>query len=156
MVAEVGVRDSAGEVLAAMDSVGEVLAHRAQVLAGAALVRDLAGRVDLRIEGFLVGEITVASVIVVSVGGIAAFAIAGFAMLMVTLSTLASMALDIQITTSTTIRITMHTRITTHIGITTIGVDSSGDEPSPRSREMVSVVQSASASAAITRDRGTA
>src|ERR1700746_3336009 len=56
-----------------------VLAHRAQVLADAALVRDSAGRMDLRVEGFLVGEIAVASVIGVSVGEIAAFAVGGFA-----------------------------------------------------------------------------
>jgi hypothetical protein len=76
---------------------------------GAALVRDSAGRVDLRAEGFLVGEITVASVIVVSVGEIGTFAIAGLGIL----SILASMALNIQITTNTSTRITTHIRITT-------------------------------------------
>jgi hypothetical protein len=130
--AGVAVNDLAEEVLAVIALAGEVsavmvLARPAQVLPGAASVRDFAGGVDLRIEGFLVGEITVASAIVVSVGEIAAFAIAGFVILMVTSSILASMALDIQITTHTTTRITIHTHITTHIGITTIGVDSSGD-----------------------------
>jgi hypothetical protein len=124
---EVGVTDSVGEVLAVMDSAGEVLAvmvllaedlavmvlaHPAQVSAGAALVRDSAGRVDLRVEVFLVGQIAVASVIAVSVGEIAAFAIVGFAISKGTLSILASMALDIQIIINTTTPITTHTRIT--------------------------------------------
>jgi hypothetical protein len=125
--AEVAVTDSAGEVLAVM-----VLARLAQVLADAALVRDLAGRMDLRVEVFLVGEIVVASVIAVSVGEIAAFAIVGFAISKGTFSILASMALDIQIITNTATRITTHThtttdtRITIHTRITTIGVDSAG------------------------------
>ena len=115
--AEVGVTDSVGEVSAVMDSaaavlVGEVLAHPAQVSAGAALDRDSTGRVDLRVEVFLVGEIVVASVIAVSAGEIAAFAISKG-----TLSILASMALDIQITISTTTPITTHTRITTTMPI---------------------------------------
>jgi hypothetical protein len=125
--AEVGVTDSVGEVSAVMDSaaevlavmvlVGEVLAHPAQVSAGAVLVRDSAGRVDLRVEVFLVGEIVVASVIAVSAGEIAAFAIVGFAISKGTLAILASMALDIQITISTTTPITTHTRITTTMPI---------------------------------------
>ena len=124
-----------GEVVV-MDSVGGlavmVLAHRAQVLADAALVRDSAGRMDLRVEGFLVGEIAVASVIGVSVGEIAAFAIVGFAISKETLSILVFMALDIQIITNTATHITTHThtttdtRITTRTRITTIGVDSAG------------------------------
>jgi hypothetical protein len=122
MVAEVGVTDSVVEVLAVMDLVGEVLvamvlAHPAQVSAGAALVRDSAGRVDLRVEVFLVGQIAVASVIAVSVGEIAAFAIVGFAISKGTLSILASMALDIQIIINTTTPITTHTRITTTMPI---------------------------------------
>jgi hypothetical protein len=125
--AEVAVTDSAGEVL-----VGEVLAHLAEVLADAALVRDSAGRMDLRVEAFLVGEIAVASVIGVSVGEIAAFAIVGFAISKETLSILASMALDIHIIINMATHITTHTRtttdtrITTHTRITTIGVDSAG------------------------------
>jgi len=130
--AEVGVTDSVGEVLPAMDSAGEVLAvmvllaedlgvmvlaHPAQVSAGAALVRDSAGRVDLRVEVFLVGQIAVTSVIAVSVGEIAAFAIVGFAISKGTLSILASMALDIQIIINTTTPITTHTRITTTMPI---------------------------------------
>jgi hypothetical protein len=111
------VTDSAAAVLAVMVLVGEVLAHPAQVSAGAVFVRDLAGRVDLRVEVFLVGEIVVASVIAVSAGEIAAFAIVGFAILKGTLSILASMALDIQITISTTTPITTHTRITTTMPI---------------------------------------
>jgi hypothetical protein len=128
---EVGVTDSVGEVLAAMDSVGGlavmvllaedlvvmVLADPAQVSPGAALVRDSAGRVDLRVEAFLVGQIAVASVIAVSVGAIVGFAIVGFAIPKGTLSILASMALDIQIIINTTTPITTHTRITTTIPI---------------------------------------
>ena len=82
--AEVGVTDSVGEVSAVMDSAAAVL----------------------------VGEILVASVIAVSAGEIAAFAISKG-----TLSILASMALDIQITISTTTPITTHTRITTTMPI---------------------------------------
>jgi hypothetical protein len=125
--AEVGVTDSVGEVSAVMDSaaavlvvtvlVGEVLAHPAQVSAGAALVRDSRGRVDLRVEVFLVGEIVVASVSAVSAGEIAAFAIVGFAISKGTLSILASMALGIQITIGTTTPITTHIRITTTMAI---------------------------------------
>jgi hypothetical protein len=111
------VMDSAAEVLAVMVLVGEVLAHPAQVSAGAVLVRDSAGRADLRVEVFLIGQIAVASVIAVSVGEIAAFATVDFAISKGTLSILASMALDIQITTNTTIPITTHTRITTTIPI---------------------------------------
>jgi len=117
---EVGVMDLGEEVLAVMDlavmdSVGEllgvmVLAHPAQVSVGAALVRDSAGRVDLRVEVFLVEQIAVASVIAVFVGEIETFAVAGFVILIRTWSILASMASDIQITTNTT----------THIGMTTM------------------------------------
>jgi hypothetical protein len=143
---EVGVTDSGEEVLVVMDSAGGVavmvllaedlavmvLADPAQVSAGAALVRDSAGRVDLRVEAFLVGEIAVASVIGVSVGEIAAFAIVGFAISKETFSILAFMALDIQIITNMASHITTHTRtptdtrITTHTRITTIGVGSAG------------------------------
>jgi hypothetical protein len=120
--AEVGVTDSVAEVLVVMDLVGEVLvvmvlAHPAQVSAGAALVRDSAGRVDLRVEVFLVGQIAVASVTAVSVGEIAVFAIVGFTISKGTLSILASMALDIQITTNTTTPITTHTHIITTMPI---------------------------------------
>jgi hypothetical protein len=75
------------------------------------------GGVDLRTEGFLVGETTVASVIVVSVDEIAISATAGFAILMGTFSILASMALDTHITIHT---ITIHTitHITIHILLT--------------------------------------
>ena len=135
--AEVAVTDSAVVVLAVMDSAGEVLAVMvlaplAQVLAGVDLLRDSAGRTDLRVEVFLVEEIAVASVIAVSVGESAAFAIVGFAISEGTLSILDSMALDIRIITNTTTRITTHThittdtRITTHTRITTIGVDNAG------------------------------
>jgi hypothetical protein len=149
--AGVAVTDSAGVVLAVMDSAGEVsavmvLAHLAQVLVGMDLVRDSAGRMDLRIEVFLVGEIAVASVIGVSVGEIAAFAISKE-----TLSILASMALDIHIIINMATHITTHTRtttdtrITTHTRITTIGVDSAGgttDHLDPV--KIASVVDSAS------------
>ena len=126
------VTDSVGKVSVVMVLVGEVLAHLVEVLADAALVRDSAGRVDLRVEVFLVGETAVASVIAVSVGEIAAFAIVGFAISKETLSILAFMALDIQIITNMATHITTHTRtttdtrITTHTRITTIGVDSAG------------------------------
>jgi hypothetical protein len=119
---EAEVTDSVGEVLAVMVLLAEdlavmVLAHPAQVSAGAALVRDSAGRVDLRVEVFLVGQIAVAPVIAVSVGEIAAFAIMGFAISKGTLSILAFMALDIRIIINTTTPITTHTRITTTIPI---------------------------------------
>src|SRR5260221_1823956 len=131
MVAEVGVRDWAWDVLAVMDSVGAlavvvllaedlavmVLAHPAQVSAGAAFVRDSAGRVDLRVEAFLVGQIAVASVIAASVGEIAAFAIVGFSISKGTLSILASIAFDIQMIINTTTPITTHSRITTTMPI---------------------------------------
>jgi hypothetical protein len=130
---EVGVTDSVGGVLVVMVLLAEdlavmVLAHRAQVLADAALVRDSAGRMDLRVEAFLVGEIAVASVIGVSVGEIAAFAIVGFAISKETLSILVFMALDIQIITNTATHThtTTDTRITTRTRITTISVDSAG------------------------------
>ena len=123
----VGVTDLAAPVLVVM-----VWAHPGQVSAGAALVRDSAGRVDLRVEVFLVGQMAVASVIAVSVGEIAAFAIVGFAISKETLSILVFMALDIQIITNTATHITTHThtttdtRITTRTRITTISVDSAG------------------------------
>jgi hypothetical protein len=93
---EVAVTDLA-EVLAVMVLGATALVPPAQVLAAAALVQDSAGRMDFRIEPFLVGEIALASVIAVSVGGITAFAIEGFAILMGTLPISASTALDIQI-----------------------------------------------------------
>jgi hypothetical protein len=116
-VAGVAVMGLAEEVLAEEVLAVMVLAHPGQVSARAALVRDSGGRVDLRVEVFLVEQMAVASVIAVSVGAIAAFAIAGFAILKGTLSILASTALDIQITTNTTTRITTHIRITTMIPI---------------------------------------
>jgi hypothetical protein len=106
-VAEAEVTDSEEEVLVVMD-----LADLSQVWAGGASVQDSEGRVDLRTEIFLVGETTVDSVIVVSVGEISA--IAG---LIGILSVLASMASDTHITTHTPITpITIHTSVT-HIGI---------------------------------------
>jgi hypothetical protein len=112
MAAEVEVTDSAGEGLAVMD-----LAPPALVSAGAALVRDSVGGVGLRIEVFLIGEIAVASVIAVSADEIAAFAIVGFAISKGTVSILASMALDIQVTAHTITPITTRTRITTTMPI---------------------------------------
>ena len=115
---EVAVTDLA-EVLAVMVLGAMALAPPAQVLAAAALVQDSAGRMDLRVEAFLVGEIAVASVIGVSVGEIAAFAIVGFAISKETLSILVFMALDIQIIMDTiTPFIIIHTPIT-------IGLDNS-------------------------------
>ena len=109
------VMDSAGEVSAAMGSAAGVLAvmvlvHPGRVSPGAILVGDSAGRVDLRVEVFLAGRTAVDS-------GIAAFAIVGFAISKGTLLILASMALEIRITTNTTIPITTHTRITTTMAI---------------------------------------
>jgi hypothetical protein len=69
--------------------------------------------VDLRIEILLVGEITAASATGVSMDAIAIFTIVGFAILMGTFSTPASLTLDIQIITP----IITHTRITTTMGI---------------------------------------
>jgi hypothetical protein len=118
-VTVVAVTASAGEVLAVMVLGAMALAPPAQVLAAAALVQDSAGRMDFRIEAFLVGEIAAASVIAVSVGGITAFAIEGFAILMGTLPISASTALDIQIIMDTiTPIIIIHTPIT-------IGLDKS-------------------------------
>ena len=85
-MAEAAGTDSEEEVLVVMD-----LADLPQVSAGGASVHDSEGGVDLRTEGFWVGEATVDSVIAVSVGEIAISAIAG---LIGTLSVLASMALD--------------------------------------------------------------
>ena len=118
-VTVVAVTDLAGEVLAVMVLGAMALAPPAQVLATAALVQDSAGRMDFRIEAFLVGEIAVASVIAVSVDGITAFAIEGFAILMGTLPISTSTALDIQIIMDTiTPFIIIHTLIT-------IGLDKS-------------------------------
>src|SRR5258708_38817933 len=102
--AEAAVTDSAGVVLAVMDSVGEVLAvmvlaHLARVLAGVGLLRDSAGRTELRVDVFLVEESAVASVIAVSVGESAAFAIVGFAIWEWTLSLLESTAVDVRVVT---------------------------------------------------------
>jgi hypothetical protein len=68
---------------------------------------DSAGRGDL----FLVGEITVALVTVVSVDAIATFVVVVSAILMGTSSISASMGSDIRIITSTTTHITIHTII---------------------------------------------
>jgi hypothetical protein len=115
--AKVGVTDSAGEVLAAMGLAVMVLVHPGRVSPGAVLVRDSAGRVDLRVEVFLAGRTAVESGIAVSVGEIAAFAIVGFTISKGTLLILASMALDIRISTNTTTPFTPRTRITTTMAI---------------------------------------
>ena len=114
---EVGVTDSAGEVLAAMGLAAGVLVRPGRVSPGAVLVRDSAGRGDLRVEVFLAGRTAVESGIAVSVGEIAAFAIVGFMISKGTLLILASMALDIRITTNTTTPFTPRTRITTTMAI---------------------------------------
>ena len=62
---EAGVTDSEEEVLVVMD-----LADLSHVSEGGASVQASEGRVDLRIEVFLVEETSVASVIVVSAGAI--------------------------------------------------------------------------------------
>ena len=79
-------------------------------MVGEAAVTDLAdsgGRGDL----FLLGEITVALVTVVSVDAIATFAVVVFAILMGTSSISACTDSDIRIITSTTTQITIHTPI---------------------------------------------
>src|SRR6202047_1508097 len=111
MVGEAAVTDLAGEAADTLLSVvvvtdSAVVTHLADSPA-AALVRDLAGRGDFLLVDLLVTEITTALVTVVSVDAIATFAI-----LMGTFSILASLALDIQITPTTT-----HIRTTTTMGI---------------------------------------
>jgi hypothetical protein len=100
---EAGVTDSEEEVLVVMD-----LADLSHVSEGGASVQE--GRVDLRTEVFLVGETSVASVIVVSAGAISA--IAGLAVLVGTFSVLALMALDSHIIHTTPTRIIIHTTVT--------------------------------------------
>jgi hypothetical protein len=143
----VAVTASAEEVLAVMVLGAMALVPPAQVLAAAALVQDSAGRMDFRIEPFLVGEIAVASVIAVSVGGITAFAIEGFAILMGTLPISASTALDIQIIMDTiTPFIIIHTPIT-------IGLDNSrAGGRSARQSDFSCAIQ-IKRNTAITRDR---
>lgn len=102
---EAGVTDSEEEVLVVMD-----LAVLSQVSADGASVQASEGRLDLRTEVFLVGETSVASVIVVSAGAISA--IAGLAVLVGTFSVLALMALDSHIIHTTPTRITIHTTVT--------------------------------------------
>ena len=67
----VAVTDLGEEVLAVMELGEGVLAvtvsvQPSQVSAGAACVRDLAGRVDLRTDGFLIAGIAVASVALIT------------------------------------------------------------------------------------------
>jgi hypothetical protein len=110
LVGAAAVTDLAGEVADTLLSVA--VTHLADSPA-VALVRDSAGRGGiLRVE-FRVVEITAASVTVISVDAIATFAIVTFAILMGTFSILASLAMDIHMTTP----ITTHTRITTTIPI---------------------------------------
>ena len=61
--AGVAVTDLGEGVLAVTVSV-----HRSEVLAGAACVRDLVGRVDLRTEGFLIAGIAVALITALALG----------------------------------------------------------------------------------------
>jgi hypothetical protein len=82
-------------------------------MVGEAAVTDLAdsaGRGDL----FLVGEITVALVTVVSVDAIATFVVVVSAILMGAFSISDSMGSDIRIITSTTTHITIHTPISNY------------------------------------------
>jgi len=82
-------------------------------MVGEAAVTDLAeaaGRGDL----FLVGEITVALVPVVSVDAIATFVVVVSAILMGEFSISDSMGSDIRIITSTTTHITIHTPISNY------------------------------------------
>ena len=102
------VGDTLLSVVAVTDSV--VITHLADSPA-AAVVRGSAERGDFLLVDFLVAEITAGSVIVVSMGEIGTFAVAGFAILMGTLSILASPTLDIQITPTTHIRTTTATGI---------------------------------------------
>src|ERR1700736_401656 len=105
MVGEAAVTDLAGEVEDTLLSV-VVVTHLADSPA-VALVRDSAGRGDFLLVDFLVAEITAALVTVVSVDGIATFAI-----LMGAFSISAAPALDIQMTPTIT-----HIRTTTTMGI---------------------------------------
>jgi hypothetical protein len=110
------VTDLAGEAedtdLAAEVGTDSVVVTHLADLPAVALVRDSAGRGDFLPVDSLVGEITTASVIGVSVDAIATFTIVGFAILMGTFSTPASLTLDIQITRTIT-----HIRTTLTMGI---------------------------------------
>jgi hypothetical protein len=88
------------------------LADLSHVSAGGASVQASEGRVDLRTEVFLVGDVSVASVIVVSAGEIAISAIASLAVLVAAFSVLVLMALDSHIIHTTPTRITIHTTVT--------------------------------------------
>jgi hypothetical protein len=103
-VAVTEVEDTLLSVVVVTDSV--VVTHLADSPA-VALVRDSAGRGDFLLVDFLVAEITAALVTVVSVDGIATFAI-----LMRAFSISAAPALDIQMTPTIT-----HIRTTTTMGI---------------------------------------
>jgi hypothetical protein len=113
---EEAVTDLAGEAedtdLAAEVGTDSVVVTHLADLPAVALVRDSAGRGDFLPVDSLVGEITTASVIGVSVDAIATFTIVGFAILMGTFSTPASLTLDIQITRTIT-----HIRTTLTMGI---------------------------------------
>jgi hypothetical protein len=88
------------------------LSDSPDVSTAVALVRDSVGRGDLLPLDFLVGEITNASVIGVSMDATTTFAIVGFAILMGPFSISVAAALDIQIIPTIT-----HIRTTTTMGI---------------------------------------
>jgi hypothetical protein len=108
---EAAVTDLAGEVVVTLLSV--VVATDSADSTAAALVRDSGQRGDFLLVVFLVAEITVVLVTVVSVDGSATLAVVVFARLMETFSISASMGMDIRIITRTPTRITIRILIRT-------------------------------------------
>jgi hypothetical protein len=102
---EAAVTDLAGEVVVTLLSV--VVTTDSADSTAAALVRDSGQRGDFLLVVFLVAEITVVLVTVVSVDGSATLAVVVFARLMETFSISASMGMDIRIITRTPTRITI-------------------------------------------------
>jgi hypothetical protein len=108
---EAAVTDLAGEVVVTLLSV--VVATDSADSTAAALVRDSGQRGDFLLVVFLVAEITVVLVTVVSVDGSATLAVVVFARLMEIFSISASMGMDIRIITRTPARITIRILIRT-------------------------------------------
>jgi hypothetical protein len=108
---EAAVTDLAGEVVVTLLSV--VVTTDSADSTAAALVRDSGQRGDFLLVVFLVAEITVVLVTVVSVDGSATLAVVVFARLMETFSISASMGMDIRIITRTPTRITIRILIRT-------------------------------------------
>jgi hypothetical protein len=108
---EAAVTDLAGEVVVTLLSV--VVTTDSADSTAAALVRDSGQRGDFLLVVFLVAEITVVLVTVVSVDGSATLAVVVFARLMEIFSISASMGMDIRIITRTPTRITIRILIRT-------------------------------------------